>query len=259
MTPAVDVRDASVALAGRSVLSGVSLHLGVGEVISLLGANGSGKSTLVRAVVGLVPLQAGRVELFGTALPRFRQWRRIGYVPQRVTAASGVPATVAEVVASGRLSHRPWGRLRAADRHAVGAALGVVGMTELAGAGVARLSGGQQQRVLIARALAAEPDLLILDEPLSGLDDSAQRAVVNTLRTLVAAGTSALVVLHETGPFASLVDRCVVLHGGRAVPAVGVHHATADHPHEAAAPPHESVTVPTTSFGLATSPLDPDA
>ena len=99
------VRDASVTLEGRPVLRHVDLEVAEGETVALLGANGSGKSTLVRAAVGLVRLDAGQVELFGTPLSKFRQWRRLGYVPQQSRAAAGVPATVQEVVMSGRLSH----------------------------------------------------------------------------------------------------------------------------------------------------------
>lgn len=95
--PVVSLRGARASLGGRAVLGGVDLAVGRGEVVALLGANGSGKSTTVRAVVGRVPLASGELELFGTPLGRFRQWRRIGYVPQRSTAASGVPASVREV------------------------------------------------------------------------------------------------------------------------------------------------------------------
>ena len=103
MTAVVEVRGASVAYDRRPALSDVNLTVTAGEVVAVLGANGSGKSTLVRTLLGLVPLTAGTVALFGTPLARFSDWPRIGYVPQRVGAATGVPATVREVVASGRL------------------------------------------------------------------------------------------------------------------------------------------------------------
>lgn len=102
--PVVSLRGATARLGARTVLRGIDLTVGRGEVVALLGANGSGKSTAVRAVVGQVELEEGSLELFGTPLRRFRDWARIGYVPQRTTAASGVPATVREVVASGRLA-----------------------------------------------------------------------------------------------------------------------------------------------------------
>ena len=233
----VSVEDASVVLAGRPVLRGVSLRVEPGEVVALLGANGSGKSTLVRAVVGLVPLLRGRVELFGVPLPAFRKWSRIGYVPQRITAASGVPATVREVVASGRLSRHAWWRpLTRGDRAAVDDALATVGLETRAEDSVSRLSGGQQQRVLIARALAGQPDVLILDEPMAGVDLPSQDAFADTMRRLVAAGTTILLVAHELCPLESLIDRAVVLRAGQVVhdgappPAHG-HHAEPDHDH----------------------------
>jgi zinc transport system ATP-binding protein len=219
MTDAVvDVRGASAALGERRVLHGVDLLVRAGEVVTLLGPNGSGKSTLVRAAVGLVPVQAGAVRLFDLPIDRFRDWRRVGYVPQRTTASSGVPATVREVVAAGRLAQqRPFRRSSTRDREAVDRALDLVGLTERSADSVAELSGGQQQRVLIARAAAADPDLLVLDEPNAGIDHRSQQAFAHALRLFVASGRSVLLVLHELGPLASLVDRAVVLDAGRVV------------------------------------------
>lgn len=237
MTTVVRVRNAVVAYDGRRVLDDVSFAVETGEVVAILGANGSGKSTLVRAVLGLVPLAYGSTELFGTPLRRFRQWQRIGYVPQRMGATSGVPATVREVVAAGRLARRsilrPPG---AADRAAVTAALTAVGLADRIGDPVATLSGGQQQRTLIARALAGEPDLLILDEPTAGVDAGSQQAFAEALRSFVAGGGSALLVAHELGPLRPLIDRAVVVHLGRVAhdgtaPEPAGHHAEPGHDH----------------------------
>jgi zinc transport system ATP-binding protein len=203
----------------------------------VLGANGSGKSTLVRAVLGLVAASAGTIELFGTPQRRFRQWQRIGYVPQRMGAASGVPATVGEVVGAGRLARRGiWRPAGAADRAAVIAALEAVGLADRAGDPVATLSGGQQQRTLIARALAGRPDLLILDEPTAGVDAGSQEAFADALRRFVGDGGTALLVAHELGPLHPLIDRAVVVHHGRiahdgAVPEPAGHHADPGHDH----------------------------
>jgi zinc transport system ATP-binding protein len=196
------------------VLRGIDLAVGRGEVVALLGANGSGKSTAVRAVVGQVPLTDGELELFGTPQRRFRDWARIGYVPQRTTAASGVPATVREVVSAGRLSRTKLGLPRKADRRAVERAIELVGMADRAGDSVDALSGGQHQRVLIARALASEPELLIMDEPMAGVDLASQEVLAGTLREQVAAGATVLLVLHELGPLEPLIDRAVVLRDG---------------------------------------------
>ena len=210
------VRDLAVELGGRPVLRGIDLAIQPGEVVALLGANGSGKSTLVRSVLGLTPLTRGEVALFDTPLGSFRDWHRVGFVPQRATAASGVPATVREVVAAGRLSRRrPLVPLRRADKAAIADALDAVGLSERAQDGVATLSGGQQQRVLIARALAGEPDLLVLDEPTAGVDLVSQEAFARTLRALVGRGVTILLVVHELGPLADLVGRAVVMRDGR--------------------------------------------
>ncbi|WP_405581288.1 metal ABC transporter ATP-binding protein [Streptomyces sp. NBC_01190] len=238
----VRLRDAHVTLGTRPVLRGLDLTVGRGEVVALLGANGSGKSTAVRAVVGQVGLAAGTWELFGTPGDRFRQWARIGYVPQRTTAAGGVPATVREVVSAGRLARtrlRPPGR---ADRAAVDRALDRVGMAGRAGDSVDALSGGQHQRVLIARALAGEPELLVMDEPMAGVDLPGQDVLAHTLREQVAAGSGVLLVLHELGPLEPLIDRAVVLADGRVrsegPPPHGVRHHTPPGPHHAHAHSH---------------------
>ena len=200
---------------GRPVLRDVDFDLAAGEVVALLGANGSGKSTLVRALLGLVPLVRGELELFGVPVERFRDRWRIGYVPQRYTAASGVPATVREVVATGRLPHRrPFVPARSHDREAVEAAIATVGLTEEASSDVARLSGGQQRRVLIARALAGEPEVLVMDEPTAGVDLVSQQILADTLRELVGTGRTLLLVAHELGPLEPLIDRVVLLRDG---------------------------------------------
>ncbi|MDQ1010893.1 zinc transport system ATP-binding protein [Streptomyces sp. V4I23] len=243
--PVISVSGARATLGTRPVLRGVDLTVGRGEVVALLGANGSGKSTAVRSVIGQVPLTSGSIELFGTPLRRFRQWARVGYVPQRTTAASGVPATVREVVSAGRLSRTRFGFSSRADKAAVGRAIALVGLADRAGDSVTALSGGQHQRVLIARALASEPELLIMDEPMAGVDLASQEILASTLRDQVAGGTSVLLVLHELGPLEPLIDRAVVLrdgcvvHDGPPPTAVGQHALPGHdhvHPHAADEP-----------------------
>lgn len=234
--PVVRVRQVSVAFDGRRVLHDVSFDVAAGESVAIVGGNGSGKSTLVRALLGAVPLAAGEVMLFGAPLRR-RDRHRIGYVPQRLGAGGGVPATVREVVASGRLARR--GLLRRSgpvDAAAIADALDAVGLADRARHPVATLSGGQQQRALIARALAGRPDLLVLDEPNAGVDAASQVAFAATVERLVAGGTTLLVVLHEAGPLAPLLDRAVVLEAGRVVsdgpmPQPDEHHAAPGHDH----------------------------
>lgn len=232
----ISLRGVRAELGSRPVLRGINLSVRRGQVVALLGANGSGKSTAVRTIIGQVPVTDGEIELFGTPRRRFRDWARVGYVPQRTTAAGGVPATVTEVVSSGRLSRARFGVLRKADHEAVRRALDLVGMADRAKDSVNALSGGQHQRVLIARALAAEPELLIMDEPMAGVDLASQEVLAATLRQQVAAGATVLLVLHELGPLEPLIDRAVVLrdgcvlHDGPPPEAVG-QHALPGHDH----------------------------
>jgi zinc transport system ATP-binding protein len=207
--------DLTVELGGLPVLRGVSLSVGAGEGVALMGGNGSGKSTLVRALLGLLPHQRGAVQLFGLPLRSFRQWSRVGYVPQRSIALLG-GSKVKEVVAAGRLAHRrPFRPLGRGDREAIHEAIGLVGLSDQLNTDIAALSGGQQQRVLVARALAGHPDLLVLDEPTSGVDLEHQRLLADVLTERLAAGIAVLVVLHDVGPLGDLIDRAVVLSGGR--------------------------------------------
>lgn len=236
LTPAVEVRDLRVTLDGAIILPRVSVTVAPGEVLAVMGANGSGKSTLLRAVVGALPHQAGTVRLLGAPLGRAVAWDRIGYVPQRVAAAGGVPATAREVVLTGTLHHRRLVPPRGA-RTRVTEALATVGLADRADQAVREMSGGQQQRVLLARALVRRPDLLLLDEPLAGVDLPSQDSLSATLAHLVSHGATVVVVLHELGPLAPLIDRAVVLRHGRVVhdgapPAPAHDHASPRHQHQ---------------------------
>jgi len=240
--PVVELAGVTVSYDGRVALADVDLRVTATQVVAVLGANGSGKSTLVRALLGLTPTTAGTVGLFGTALAHFRDWPRIGYVPQRAGAATGVPATVQEVVATGRLSRL--GRLRpmrAADREAVRRAIATVGLADRSRASVGTLSGGQQQRVLLARALTSDPDLLVLDEPTAGVDLQSQQALAATLGGLVDRGATVVLVAHELGPLQPLIERAVMLADGRVLhdgPPPELEHVHLHDP-EHAHPPHQ--------------------
>lgn len=217
MIPVVAVDHVSVSLGGTPILRDVTAAVRPGETVALLGGNGSGKTTLIRSILGLQPIDAGTIELFGTPLARFHDWRRVGYVPQRASATMG-NATVREIVASGRLSRRrPFLPASSADRQAVESALAKVDLLDRQRQVITRMSGGQQQRALIARALAEEPDLLVLDEPLAGLDLRTQESLAQLLTDLKHDGLAILVVLHELGPLAELIDRSVVLRNGQVI------------------------------------------
>ncbi|MPQ97171.1 ATP-binding cassette domain-containing protein [Modestobacter sp. I12A-02628] len=212
----VSVRGAAFGYDRRPVVTGVDLTLHRGDVVAVRGANGSGKSALVRGLLGLAPLLAGQVDLFGRPQQQLRDRSRIGYVPQRHTVATTVPVTVRELVSSGRLSlprhrRRPWQRFGEADRCAVDCALEGVGLAGYDRRQLSELSGGEQRRALVARALAGDPELLVLDEPIAGVDAANQRVLAATIAGLAASGTTVLAVLHELGPLAPVVHRVTAL------------------------------------------------
>ena len=195
------------------VLDGVSLSVRSGEFVALVGPNGSGKSTLLKVLLGAMPAAAGSVRLFGSPPSALLERWRLGYVPQRPNLSSELPATVEEIVTAGRLRQRAWWhRLRAADVDAVHHALASVGLDDLADRPLNELSGGQQQRAFIARAFASEPELLVLDEPIAGVDAESQRKFRDSLVHLIEEhGSGVLLVSHELAAVAQDVDRIVVL------------------------------------------------
>lgn len=197
------------------VIEDVSLTVNPGEFVALVGPNGSGKSTLLKVLLGVFAPQAGSVRLFGRSPEDFQERWRLGYVPQRPTLASEVPATVEEIVAAGRLKQRGWWRPSSpADREAVRHALESVGLAEMAGRPINELSGGQQQRAFIARAFASEPSLLVLDEPVAGVDGESQHRFRDSLVHLIHEhGSGVLLVSHELSAVAKDLDRVVVLKG----------------------------------------------
>ncbi len=213
--PMIEVRAASFGYAGSPVVEDLSLTVRTGEVVALLGPNGSGKSSFVRGLLGLNDHLAGAVELLGSPITHRRDRKPIGYVPQRHTLSSSVRSTAREVVATGRLAHRPWWRRATSrDQALVQDALETVGLADRAGADVANLSGGQQRRVLIARALAGEPSVLIMDEPTAGIDAASQDVLARVLQRLVERGVTMLVVTHDLSVLHQVVDRIVALEAG---------------------------------------------
>lgn len=215
--PVIELRGVDIGYDGHAVISGIDLTVTAGEAVGILGPNGSGKSTLIRGLLGLAPVLAGSLQLFGSTDTHQRDRLRIGYVPQRQTVLGGVPATVAEVVSSGRLGRRRNGRRRAGDRVAVADALAAVGMADQTSQPLSDLSGGQQRRVLIARALASRPEILILDEPTAGVDAHNQEVLARTLADLKASGTTILMITHELGPVRPVFTRALALREGTIV------------------------------------------
>ena len=189
------------------VLRDVDLEVERGEFVAIAGPNGGGKTTLVRLVVGLEQPTSGRVELMV---------RKVGYLPQRTQAGIDAPVTVRELVTTGRASRtRLLGPLTAADRVSVQEAIDRVGLSPHADRRLTTLSGGQQQRAFIAKALAADPELLVLDEPTTGVDVEAQDAIASLLQRLRSElEMTILYVSHEFGAVEGFVERIVLVRGG---------------------------------------------
>jgi zinc transport system ATP-binding protein len=183
--------------------------------VAIAGPNGGGKTTLVRVILGLERPTAGEVRVLGETLPRVSR-RELGYLPQRARLGVDAPATVREVVSSGRLARGGlFGPLRAGDRAVVDEAIARVGLAELASRPLRTLSGGQQQRAFIAKALAGEPSVLVLDEPTTGVDVEAQEAIAALLARLHAdLGVTILYVSHEFGAVERFVQRLLLVRGG---------------------------------------------
>jgi manganese/iron transport system ATP-binding protein len=188
--------DASVAYDGRPVLTGVTGTVRAGETVALIGPNGAGKSTLMKAILGLVPTVAGRITVLDRAPAAAR--RDVGYVPQADSLDPQFPVSVAQVVLMGR--YRPVGWLRRpgrADKQIAAAALDRVGLADRARATFGTLSGGQRQRVLLARAIAQQAEVLLLDEPFNGVDLVSQEALLTALAELKRQGTAVLLSTHD--------------------------------------------------------------
>ena len=216
MTAALRLHRAAFGYGDRPVVAGVDLTVEPGAVVAVLGPNGSGKSTIVRGVLGLADHLGGTVEVLGTPLDRLRDRAAIGYVPQHHSLSTSVAATVREVVACGRLPRRRWWQPRTrADEQIVERAIATVGLPDRAGQEVSHLSGGQQRRVLIARALASEPEILLMDEPTAGVDHANQLVLAEVLSRLAAQGTTMIIVTHELDALHDLVTRVVCVSGGR--------------------------------------------
>jgi zinc transport system ATP-binding protein len=226
VAPVLQVDAVSFAYPRQAVLDCVTFDVDPGQFVALVGPNGSGKSTLLRIVLGLSRPQGGQVRLFGVAPDALAQRWRVGYVPQRPMLSDILPATVEEVVASGRLARRGWHRrLQGDDWDAVVAALDAVDLLPLRRRLLSELSGGQQQRAFIAKALATRPEFLVLDEPVAGVDVESQRSFRDSLVKLLSGntagsgsrgpGTAVLLVSHELSAVADDLDRVVVLRHGK--------------------------------------------
>ena len=208
--PSLEIRDLRVGYRGTIVLDRIELNVEAGERLGIIGPNGAGKSTLLKTILGLVRASSGHVRVEGE--PAARSGRRIAYLPQRQDIDWDHPVEVRDVVAMGRYPHRgPIGRLSAQDRRIVERSLDRVGLRDLAQRRISELSGGQQQRMALARVLAQQASVLLLDEPYTGLDAATVRIMDRELAAAATRGSAVIVVNHELAGLEHRYDRILVL------------------------------------------------
>jgi ABC-type Mn2+/Zn2+ transport system ATPase subunit len=237
---AVRVRALSVRYGPYLALEHVDVGVCAGQALGIIGPNGSGKSTLLKAVAGLITPASGSIEVFGMA-PRALRPGAIAYVPQVEAVDWSFPVSVWDVVAMGRFPRLGvFRRFGTADRAAVSSALEALGLSALRDRHISQLSGGQQQRVFVARAIAQEPRLLLLDEPTTGVDAATEAALCKLIRRLVGQGLPVLVATHDVERANEWFDRLLVLDRRviaegetAAVRASGAYAAIRERPHAA--------------------------
>lgn len=210
-TFAVEVTDLTVAYANKPVLWDVDLMLPGGTLMAIVGPNGAGKTTLIKAILGLLPVAAGQVLVYGK--PYVDQRKLVAYVPQRGSVDWDFPTSVLDVVTMGRYGALGWfKRPRKEDQALAMDALAKVGMDHLAQRQISQLSGGQQQRTFLARALVQDADVYFMDEPFQGVDATTERTIVALLQDLRAAGKTVLVVHHDLQTVAEYFDWVMLLN-----------------------------------------------
>lgn len=211
----LDVQNISYRFESRPVLENISFQLFHGEMLGLVGPNGSGKTVLLKVLLGLLPLQEGKIQWLGKSLNQFNDWSRLGYVSQKANSFnSGFPATVQEVIMMGLsgkigLFRRPGSY----ERDLVQQAMETVGLKDFAKRNIGQLSGGQQQRVFIARAIVSDPEVLILDEPTVGVDAKSEAQFYELLQKLnMEKKLSIILVSHDLGAISTKMDTIACLN-----------------------------------------------
>ena len=209
--PPIEVHDLTVAYRHRPVLWDIDVTFDEGQLIAVVGPNGAGKSTLIKAIMGLVPLASGYVHIFGKDASKGRS--AIAYVPQRESVDWDFPTTASDVVLMGRYGHLSlFGRPHKRDREIAMQSLEKLGMREYAHRQISQLSGGQQQRVFLARALAQQTRVYLMDEPFAGVDASTEKAIVALLRELREQGCTVVVVHHDLQTVSEYFDSVMLLN-----------------------------------------------
>ena len=207
----MSIHDMTVAYHRRPVLWDIDYNAPPGKLVAIVGPNGAGKSTLIKAVLNLVPAVSGRVKFFGQ--PYKKQRARVGYVPQRTSVDWDFPVNALDVVTMGLYRSIGWFRpVRKKHHQQAIEALDRVGMADYATRQISQLSGGQQQRVFLARALAQEADLYLMDEPFAGVDAATERAIVAVLKELKELGKTAMVVHHDLQTVSEYFDEVILLN-----------------------------------------------
>jgi len=213
--PIFDVKNLNFSAGGQSILLNISLEIFNGEYIAIIGPNGGGKTTLIRMLLGLEKPASGTIKLFGRKLSNFKSWHKIGYVPQRASLVdANFPATVLDIVNMGRTAQRKlFSFMNKEDKAAVRDAMQMMDILNLQDKMVGTLSGGQRQRVMIARALASKPEILILDEPNTGVDMVSQRNFYELLAKLNKEENITIVfITHDIGVIADDIGRLVTIN-----------------------------------------------
>jgi len=214
-TAIFDLKNLNFNVNGQTILSNISLEIFSGQYIAIIGPNGGGKTTLIRMLLGLEKPSSGEIRIFGKKLKNFKEWHKIGYVPQRASHVdSSFPATVLDIVKMGRTSQRKlFSTFSQEDKNLVHDAMLKMDVLDLTDKMIGTLSGGQRQRVMIARALASKPEILILDEPNTGVDMLSQKSFYALLRKLNKEDNITIVfITHDIGVIADDIARLFTIN-----------------------------------------------
>jgi zinc transport system ATP-binding protein len=214
MRKIIETKNLSVSYGQTEVLKDVSFAIGQGDFVGLAGPNGAGKTTLIKAILGLLPISKGKIELFGKAKDKFNDWSKIGYLPQKFSTINALfPATVDEVIMLGLLSQKKFPkRITVSDQKKVYDILQELGISNLKKRMLSDLSGGEQQKVLLARALVSNPEILIFDEPSTALDPKSRKDFFLFISKMnKGKGITIILITHDTGYIGNYANKLLYI------------------------------------------------